>query len=219
MHHRFLKLLLALAPWPLVGPAALRLAMRSVGPYKARRRLVQLSGRAFISPQADIRCPQLDVGARVFVDDYVTIYAHRDGGRVEIGADSSVQRFSILELIRGGNIVIGQRTHIQSGCNLTAALRDIRIGDDVQIAPRCAFYPYQHGFSDLDIPMAKQPITSKGDIVIENDVWLGVGVIVMDGVTIGRGAIVGAGSVVTRSIPAFAIAAGAPAKVIGYRGE
>ncbi|NOX62981.1 MAG: acyltransferase [Chloroflexi bacterium] len=217
MSFRFLKLLLALSVWPVIGDPALRLAMRLVGPYKARRRLIQISGRSFISPRADIHCPGLEIGRRVFIDDYVTIYAHRDGGRVQIGADSSLQRFTMLELIRGGEIIIGERTHIQAGCNLTAALGNIHIGSDVQIAPRCAFYPYQHGFADLETPMANQPITSKGDIIIEDDVWLGVGVVVMDGVTIGRGAIVGAGAVVTQSIPAYAIAAGVPAKVMGWR--
>mgnify|MGYP001323331499 CR=1 FL=1 len=54
-------------------------------------------------------------------------------------------------------------------------------------------------------------------IVIENDVWLGTGVRVLDGVTIGEGAVVGAGSVVTKSIPSYAIAVGVPAKVIKYR--
>ncbi|NUQ39504.1 MAG: hypothetical protein HUU23_17315 [Caldilineales bacterium] len=65
--------------------------------------------------------------------------------------------------------------------------------------------------------MCWQPITSKGDIVIEDDVWLGVGAIVLDGVTIGRGAVIGAGAVVTESIPAYAIAVGAPARVVGHR--
>ncbi|RME42296.1 MAG: acyltransferase [Chloroflexi bacterium] len=217
MPNRVLRLLLHLATWPLIGAPCLKLACRLVGPYKARRRLVLISGRTFVSPYADVLCPQLHLGERVFIDDAVTIYAHRDGGEVRIGDDSTIQRHTILELIRGGNITIGRDTHIQSGCHLTAALANIVIGDHVQLAPRCALYPYQHGYANLSMPMARQPITSKGDIVIEDDVWLGVGVIVMDGVTIGRGAIVGAGAVVTESIPAYAIAAGVPARVIGHR--
>jgi acetyltransferase-like isoleucine patch superfamily enzyme len=134
-----------------------------------------------------------------------------------VGAESSIQRYTILELIQGGEITIGRNTHIQARCNLTAALGGIHIGDNVQIAPNCAFYPYQHGFSDPATPIARQPITSKGDIIIEDDAWLGVGVIVMDNVTIGRGAVIGAGAVVTKDIPPLAIAVGAPAKVVGYR--
>jgi acetyltransferase-like isoleucine patch superfamily enzyme len=65
--------------------------------------------------------------------------------------------------------------------------------------------------------MREQPLTSRGDIVLEDDVWLGANVVVLDGVTIGRGAIVGAGAVVTQSIPPYAIAGGVPARVIRYR--
>ena len=217
MRIRLIKLFLLLAPLPLIGGLFLRGAMKLVGPYKNRRILVNLGHRSFLSPHADIGCPDLTLGQMIFIDDQVTIYAHRDGGGVRIGDYSSIQRFTILETIRGGEIVIGQHSHIQSGCNLTAALGSIRIGDHVQLAPRCALYPYQHGISDLETPIAKQPITSKGDIVIEDDAWLGVGVIVMDGVTIGRGAVVGAGAVVTKDIPPLAIAVGSPAKVVGYR--
>ncbi len=217
MRIRLIKLLLWLTRLPLVGGAALRAAMALIGPYKNRRTLMNLSHRSFISPRADIACPQLSLGRMVFIDDLVTIYAHRDGGGVAIGDYSSIQRFTILETIRGGKISIGQHTHIQAGCNLTAALGNIRIGNHVQLAPRCALYPYQHGISDLTTPIAQQPITSKGDIIIEDDAWLGVGVIVMDGVTIGRGAVIGAGAVVTKDIPPLAIAVGSPAKVIAHR--
>lgn len=212
-----LRFLLVLARLPVLGGLALRLACRLVGPYKDRRLLVRLGGRSFVSPYASIRCPDLQLGQRVFIDDHVTLYAHQGGGGVRIGDDSSVQRYSILELIQDGNITIGRNTHIQSGCNLTAARASIIIGNDVQLAPRCALYPYQHGFDDPDTPIARQPLTSKGDIVIEDGAWLGVGAIVLDGVTIGRGAVVGAGAVVLTSIPPFAIAAGVPARVIGQR--
>ena len=209
MMARLLKACLTLAGLPLIGELFLRLACRLVGPYKARRRLIALSGRSFVSPRADILCPQLE--------DHVTLYAHRDGGGVRLGDDSSLQRFTILETIQGGSITIGQGTHVQSGCNLTAAKGSIRIGDNVQLAPRCALYPYQHSFASRETPIVRQPVTTRGDIVIEDDAWLGVGVIVLDGVTIGRGAVVGAGAVVTESIPPYAIAVGVPAKVIGFR--
>ena len=67
--------------------------------------------------------------------------------------------------------------------------------------------------------MREQPITSKGDIVVGEDVWFGLGVKVMDGVTIGDGAIIGAGAVVLDDVPALGIAVGVPARVIGKRGE
>ena len=60
---------------------------------------------------------------------------------------------------------------------------------------------------------------SKGDIIIEDDVWIGFRSTILSGVTIGQGAIVGAGSVVTKSVPPYAIVGGVPAKVISYRFE
>ena len=65
--------------------------------------------------------------------------------------------------------------------------------------------------------MWQQPIASRGDIVLEDDVWLGVNAVVMDGVTIGQGAIVGAGAVVTHDVPPFTIVGGVPARIIGRR--
>ena len=62
--------------------------------------------------------------------------------------------------------------------------------------------------------LAKQPVVDVG-----NDVWIGRSAIVLGGVTVGDGAVVGAGSVVTKSVPPYAIVAGNPARVIRYRFE
>lgn len=60
---------------------------------------------------------------------------------------------------------------------------------------------------------------SKGNIIIDDDVWIGYGATIMSGVHIGQGAIVAAGSIVTRSVPPYAIVGGVPAKIIKYRFE
>jgi serine acetyltransferase len=57
----------------------------------------------------------------------------------------------------------------------------------------------------------------KGDIIIENDVWIGATATIMSGVKISNGAVIGAGSVVTKDVPPYAIVAGNPAKVVKYR--
>ena len=59
--------------------------------------------------------------------------------------------------------------------------------------------------------------STKGDVSVGNDVWIGQNVIILSGVSIGDGAVIGAGSVISRDIPAYAVAAGNPAKIIKYR--
>ncbi len=59
--------------------------------------------------------------------------------------------------------------------------------------------------------------TSKGDINICDDVWIGYGATIMSGVSIGQGAVVAAGSVVTKDVPPYAIVGGIPARIIRYR--
>ena len=126
----------------------------------------------------------------------------------------------ILTFRRGKAVAIkiGDRTTIQPHCQFSAYKGTIEIGRDVQIAPNCAFYPYDHAFAPGDL-IRKQPLQTKGGIVIEDDVWLGFGVIVLDGVRIGKGAVIGAGSVITRDIPDGAIAFGVPARVVKMRSD
>lgn len=60
---------------------------------------------------------------------------------------------------------------------------------------------------------------SKGDIVVDDDVWIGYGAIILSGVHIGQGAIIAAGAVVTKNVPPYAIVGGSPAKILKYRFE
>ena len=71
-----------------------------------------------------------------------------------------------------------------------------------------------HRFDDPDRPVPWQGFTTKGPTRLGANVWLGANVVVTSGVTIGERCVVGANSVVTRDIPAFSVAAGAPAKVL-----
>jgi acetyltransferase-like isoleucine patch superfamily enzyme len=64
------------------------------------------------------------------------------------------------------------------------------------------------------VPVPWQGFTSKGPVTIGDNVWLGANAVVTSGVTIGRRAVIGANSVVLEDVPAFAIAAGAPARVL-----
>lgn len=202
---------------PLIGRLCMGLAGALRGPYKDKRILATLTERPYISPRAQIHCSRLSVGAHCFIDDYVTLYAHHDGGEIRLGEGVHIYRGTIIEIGRGGSVIIGDNTHIQAYCNIKGFLGSTIIGKNVQVAPHCGFSPYEHSFADPDVAIREQEIVSAGDIVLEDDVWLGLSVQVLDGVTIGKGTVVGAGAVVTKDLPPDCVAVGVPARVIRHR--
>lgn len=185
--------------------------------YKARVYLAWLTPKGFISPSAVIAHNGVKFGKNVFVGDRVTIYKADDGGSVELADRVALYSDIIIETCDGGSVSIGEETHIQPRCTIVGGGKaSVIIGKRVEIASSCAFYPYNHAMEPGQ-RIREQPLVSRGNILIEDDVWLGFGVIVLDGVHIGSGAVIGAGSVVTRSIPANAIAIGSPARVVKMR--
>jgi len=198
------------------GKLATRLAALSTPPYYGRYYLARLNQKGYISPNATIHHRDFHHGSNVFIDDHVLIYQDRDGGSVGLGESVYIHRDTIIQTGSGGSVTMGSYSFLQPRCQLSAYKAQIRIGSYVQISPNCAFYPYDHGMAPGEL-MSKQPLQTKGGIVIEDDAWLGFGVIVLDGVTIGSGAVIGAGSVVTSDIPASAIAVGVPARVVKMR--
>ena len=196
----------------------MRLAALPVPPYYARSSLAGMNPNGYISPRAVIHHSGLSFGKNVYIDDDVLIYQDKAGGNVVLGDDVHLHRDTIIQTGMDGSIKIGSHTHIQPRCQFSAYKSPIRIGIGVEIAPCCAFYPYDHGILPV-MPIREQPLQTRGGIIIEDEAWLGFGVIVLDGVRIGKGAVVGAGAVVTRDIPADAIAAGNPARVIKMRSD
>lgn len=114
------------------------------------------------------------------------------------------------------SITIGNNCSIHDYAHVTA-INCIRIGNNVRTGKNVLITDNAHGASDptlLDIAPNHRPLYSKGPVIIEDNVWIGAKSSIMPGVTIGRGAIIGAGSVVTKDVPAYALAAGNPARVI-----
>jgi len=96
----------------------------------------------------------------------------------------------------------------------------IRIGSFVMAGPGLTLLCGDHETEKFGVPMylvSDKTKNRSGSITIENDVWIGANVTILKGVTIGRGAIIAAGAVVNRSIPAFHVAGGVPAKIIKQR--
>lgn len=176
-----------------------------------------MTEKGYIHPEAEILNVDLRLGSYVFIGERAAIARWRGEGFVELRDSVIINRDCSLEVAEGGSIIIGPRVGIENGCVFFSALQPIIIKSRAEIAARCSFYSYDHGIAP-ETPIFDQPLTSKGPIIVEEDAWLGVGVIVLSGVRIGRGAVVGAGSVVSRDIPDGAVAVGNPARVVKYRG-
>jgi len=112
-------------------------------------------------------------------------------------------------------VVIGDYSGVNDGCFLEGT-GGIIIGRYVRLAPRVEIMTSNHIFEDPDTPIKLQGLDIAG-VTIEDDVWVGIGVLITAGVTVGKGSIIAGHAVVTRDIPPYAIAAGVPAKVIGWR--
>jgi acetyltransferase-like isoleucine patch superfamily enzyme len=116
----------------------------------------------------------------------------------------------------GPTIRIGDRVFIGFGCEFNIR-RGVTIGADCLIASGCKFVDHDHGTERRDLPMNQQANGAETEIVLEPDVWLGANTVVLKGVRIGTGAIVAAGAIVTKSIDAYEIWGGVPARKLGER--
>lgn len=131
------------------------------------------------------------------------------GQKVQLTAWET-DRFDTPEIVMGNNVSIGDNSHI-------TAINSIHIGNNVLTGKRVLITDNAHGASDkdlLDIAPNQRPLSSKGPVVVEDNVWIGEKASVMPGVRIGKGAIIGANAVVTKDIPPYAVAVGNPARVI-----
>jgi acetyltransferase-like isoleucine patch superfamily enzyme len=138
--------------------------------------------------------------------------ALRDG-RLEIGPHVLFEPGVWITAPGHARIRIGGGTFLNQGV-MVAALNLVEIGEHCMIANGSFVTDAAHRFDDPDRPVPWQGFTTKGPTRIGDNCWLGANVVVTSGVTIGRRCVIGAGSVVTQDIPAFSVAAGAPAKVL-----
>lgn len=122
-----------------------------------------------------------------------------------------------IKIVIGNNVQINDHVHI-------SALQSVKIGDNVLMAGHVYISDNQHGSYELwggtnpGIP-PKERNYLVSEIVIEENVWIGEGVIILPGVTVGYGCIIGAHSVVNKSIPRLSMAVGSPARVVKFYDE
>ena len=115
------------------------------------------------------------------------------------------------------DLIIGNFVQINWGCYISGE-GGLEMGDRVLIAPNVCILSAGHGYMDNRKLIQEQGLTH-GKIVIEEDVWIGGGSVILQNVKLGKGCVVGAGSVAVKDIPPYAVVAGNPAKVIKWRGN
>jgi len=112
--------------------------------------------------------------------------------------------------------ILGEYSTIGEQNNIRAGGGSIIIGSHCLISQQVSIVSSDHGIGK-DKLIREQGWTSKGDIIIEDDVWIGCSSQILAGVRIGKGAVIAAGSFVNKDVPEYAVVAGVPAKVIKYR--
>ncbi|EKV03210.1 acetyltransferase (isoleucine patch superfamily) [Leptolyngbya sp. PCC 7375] len=171
-----------------------------------------IGGGAIFGKGIALRCPgRITLGNGVAIDDYGLLDASGAEAGITLGNNVIVSRNCVIQS-KTAAVTIGDKTDI--GCNaIISSSGGISIGNSVLIAGNCYIGGGRYINDRVDLPMMEQGVYTKGPIVIGDDVWLGAGAIVLDGIQIGKGCIVGAGAVVTKNLPDYAVAAGVPATI------
>ena len=167
-----------------------------------------------------LRCFLQECGDGFFVEAPVCL---KGGAYISIGPNFHARARTRLEcwdefmgerftprLSIGRNVAFNFNVHI--GC-----IERVQLGDNVLLASNIFITDHFHGamlHEEIGVPPARRRLSSKGPVVIEDDVWIGENVAILPNVTIGKGSVIGANSVVTRSFGPYSVIAGVPAKLI-----
>lgn len=138
------------------------------------------------------------------------------GPRVHIGRGCTVGWCRLDTMNGRGEIHIGAGTIIYNAVEVLVHGGTVRIGRNCLITRASAIITGGHEFRYSDRLIQEQGTFAR-DVQVSDDCWIGYRAIVLGGVTVGEGAVVGAGAVLTRDVPAYAVVAGVPARLIGRR--
>jgi acetyltransferase-like isoleucine patch superfamily enzyme len=196
LHGGPLTLLRFMAGRGMLTPKYLRLLARLVVRRIRHRGRLGTDGVAFIGPGV-----VLQIGR---------------GARIELGRWSWIGHGTKVRC-HEGRVSIGAKTVMGQECTISAYKR-IEIGRECVIADRVMLIDFDHGVVEVERPIRLQGIY-KRDVVIGNNVWIGYGACILRGVRVGDNAIIGTSAVVTGDVPANAVVAGVPARVIRMREE
>lgn len=178
------------------------------------------TGLLFIGKRTNIKhCNQIRAGRTLFIGDNVLINALSKTG-IAFGNNVSIHNNTIIDCtggIRsiGEGLIIGNNVGFSPYCFIQVR-GAVVIGNNVIFGPGVKLFSESHNFDNPEKFINEQGETRKG-VIIEDGVWVGSDVTILDGVTIGKNAVIAAKSLVNKDVASFSIVAGIPAKVIKYR--
>jgi acetyltransferase-like isoleucine patch superfamily enzyme len=114
-----------------------------------------------------------------------------------------------------GAVEVGAKTVMGQECTISA-YQHVRIGEECVIADRAMFIDFDHGIVEVERPIRLQGIY-KRDVEVGNNVWIGYGACILRGVSVGDNSVIGTNAVVTKDVPANAVVAGIPARIVRMR--
>jgi acetyltransferase-like isoleucine patch superfamily enzyme len=193
------------------GPVALLRFMRRhrMLNLKYGRLLVRLFRRRYLTPYGR----RLELDGLAFIGPKVVLQIG-ERARIELGRWSWIGDGTKIRS-HEGVVSIGAKTVLGQECTISA-FQHVSIGRECVIADRVMLIDFDHGVVEVDRPVRQQGIY-KRDVRVGNNVWIGYGACILRGVTIGDNAIIGTSAVVTRDVPANAVVAGVPARLIRMR--
>ena len=178
--------------------------------------MAPVATRAVLDPLRS--APLLVIDPTAIISRLADIEDSVRGSRLLIDGRVRIDSFVKIKCTGGaGDLHIGEGSYLNSGVVIYTG-NGVEIGKHVLVGPNCVFAPVNHEYRSRDRLIVEQRFgPSKGGIQVEDDVWLGAGTVILDGVRIGRGAVIGATSLVRQSVDAYGVYVGNPLRKIGER--
>ena len=189
--------------WPFMFASCGRGALFGTGVVVRHPGRIRIGSRVVISEncildgRSAVKNETITLGDNVILSNNVMLSCKE--GRINIGARTGINAQSIIQSTNDCPVIIGPDCIIGQQCFI--------VGGGSYHLERC------------DIPICEQGIRPDGGVVLKEDVWLGGRVTVLGGVVMGQGSVAAAGAVVTKSVPAFSVCMGVPARVTRNRAD
>jgi len=171
--------------------------------------VARLLWRRFLTPAGR----RMSLDGMLFLGPRVTLQVGR-GARIRFGRWVWVGHGTKIRC-HEGEVSIGDKTVMGQECTISA-YQHVSIGEQCILADRVMLIDFDHNVAEVERPIRVQGIY-KRDVRVGNNVWIGHGAQILRGATVGDNAIVGANAVVTKDVPANAVVAGVPARIIRMR--